>query len=125
MHEGDAVSAGARAGCLVYQLVTGLPAGGQGRIEIGNTVADVVNAGPAASKKSSDWTVRLERRQQLHERFTERQRHDGRAVGDFGRMRLDAEDVAVEGKGRIHIGHGNTNMGNPGAVSHAVAPTML
>ena len=84
-----------------------------------------MNAGPAASKKSSDGTVGLDRRQQLHERFTERQRHDGRAIGDFGRIGLDAEDIAVEGKRGVHIGYGNTDMGNPGAVSHAVAPTIV
>ena len=64
-------------------------------------------------------------REQLYLGFAERQRHDAGAIGDFGRMRLQAEHVTIERERRVEIGHGDSDMGDPGAVSHAIPPAEL
>ena len=74
---------------LVHQSVAGAPAGGQGGVQIGHPVADVMNAGAAAGEEPGDGTVRLERREQLDVGFAEGKRNDAGAVGGFRRMRLD------------------------------------
>jgi hypothetical protein len=76
-----------------------------------------VNARTAPGKELPYGAVGLVRGQQLHLGFPERQGHDGCAIDLFRWLRGQTEDIAVEGKGRFEVGHGNTNMGNAGVIS--------
>jgi thioredoxin 1 len=120
--EGDAVAAGPLPGNLIDQLVSSGTAGREGGIEVGDAVADVVNAGAPAGEKAGDRPLGIQRRQQLHLRVTEAQTHDGRAVGHFGRGRLQPENITIKRKRRVEIGHSDPDMGDPGVISHTIPP---
>ena len=97
----------------------------EGGVEIGDAVADVVDAGTTALEKLRDRTVRGERSEQLDLRLPERQRHDGRAVGLLGGMRGEAEHIPIERERRVDVGHGDSDMRNAGAISQAIPPSKL
>jgi len=118
MHKGNAPPAGSLAGDLVDQAIPCVPAGIQGRVQVGNTVTDVVNPGSAAGKKSPNGTVGVGRSQQFDFGVSQGETSDGGTVHHFRWMRLQAEDIAIEGQSRLQIVDGNANMGNVGAISH-------
>ena len=62
-------------------------------------------------------------RQQLDLGLAEGQRHDGGAVGLLGGMRREAEDVPIEGERRVEVRHGDADMSDAGAISHAIPPS--
>ena len=52
----------------------------------------------------------------------EGERQDGGAIDGFGRMRLDAEDVPVEGERRVQVGDGDSDMRDAGEIGHWSLP---
>ena len=118
MQESYAPATGTGAGHLVHQTVARRAASLQRRIEVGNPVTNVVNPGPAPSQEPADRTVRVERREQLDLRVTEREPDDGSAIDGLRRMRLDAKDVAVERQRCLQIRDGNADVSDTRAVDH-------
>src|ERR1051325_5153311 len=110
MDEGDASAAGAAAGNGVDQAVAGRPAALQRPIEIGHTVAEMVDPGPAFGEKPRHralWILRLE---ELDPDVAQAERNDGRAVGGFGSGRLEAEHVPIKRKGGGDVVQGDAHM---------------
>ena len=122
MHEGNPAAGGPSARHLVYQTVSSGSAGLECRVEIGNPIADVVNAGPAPGQEFSNRTVRLERGQQLHFRVAHWKRQDGGAIDGFGRMGHQAQDVPVKSQSGFQVGDGDADMGNAGEIGQKVPP---
>lgn len=118
MHEGDPPSRRASPRNLVDQAVSCLAACLQGCIEIWHSVTDVVNTGTALGQEFCDRAVRREWGEQFDLGLTEWKRKDGGAVGHLGGVGHQAEDVPVKRQRRFEIGDGNSDMGNPGAISH-------
>jgi hypothetical protein len=125
MHECNAASTGAEPGSLIDQPIAGGPAGGKCGVEIGHAIANVVNPGTAAHEKLRDGAVLLQGSEELYRGFAERQCDNPGAIGDFGRIRLQAEHVTIERERRVEIGHGDSDMGYPGAVRHAITPAEM
>jgi hypothetical protein len=61
MHEGNPAAGGPCTWHLVYQTVSGGPTSLECRVEIGNPIADVVNAGASPGQEFPNRAVRLER----------------------------------------------------------------
>ncbi len=116
MHEGNPAAGRSGTWDLVYQAVSGGPAGLQCRVEIGNPIADVVNAGASPGQEFSNGAVRLERGEQLHLRVTHWKRQDDGAIDTFRRMGHQPEDVPVKGKRGFQVGDGDSDMGNAGEI---------
>ena len=72
MDEGDPAASRADPGCLVDQPVAASLALGQGLVQIGNPVADVMNAGAAPLEKARDGSVRSAGFEQLDLGWAER-----------------------------------------------------
>jgi thioredoxin 1 len=125
MHKSDAPAASAAAGNFIDQPVTGITASPEGSVQVGHPVADVMNAGAPPGEEPGDRTIRLERGEKLHLGIAERQRHDRGTVSRLRCLGFESEHVAVEGEGRIEVGHGNADMRDAGAIRHAVPPTNL
>jgi thioredoxin 1 len=120
MDEGDTATPGSDPRRLVNQPVARRAAGSECGVKVRNTVADVVDSGPAPGEKPGDRTVRVFWCQQLHVRFAKWEADDRRAVGAFGPVRREAQHITVEGEGRIEIVDGHPYMGNPGVISHGL-----
>lgn len=125
MHEGNAPIAGAETRNLVHEPIAGLPAGGERGVKIGHAIADMVDAWAATREKFRDGALGLQRGEELHLRFAERQRDNACSIGGFGRMRLQAEHVTIKPERCVEIGHGDSDMSYPGVVSHAITPAEM
>jgi hypothetical protein len=79
--EGNASSTGAATGYLIDQAVSGGARAVEGGIEVGHTVADVVDARSALRQEPGDRTVGVDGLEQLDVHVAERQAYDGGAVG--------------------------------------------
>jgi hypothetical protein len=77
-----------------------------------------MNTRTALSQELPDGTVRPGRRQELHLSLAERERDNIRAIHHLGVVRLESENVPVEGQSCLDVRHGDANMGNAGAVRH-------
>ena len=118
MHEGDPTARRPGTWLLVYQTISGFPAGLERGIEVGYLIADVVNTWAAFGQEFSNRTVGVARGKQLHFRFSQSKGYDGGAIDGFGRMRHDAEDVPVEGERGFQVRDGNSDMRNAGEIGH-------
>jgi hypothetical protein len=118
MYEGDPTTRRPGTWHLVYQTIAGSPAGLECGIEVGYLITDVVNTRAALGQELSNWTVGVERDEQLHFRVSEWKRQDGGPINAFGGMRRDAQDVPVEGERRFQVGDGNSDMSNAGEIGH-------
>ncbi len=111
MEEGDTAAAGPAARRFVDEPVTRGVAAGQCLIEIRDAVADVMDPGSAAGEKLGDWRFGVVWLEQLDVDVAETQGYDGGAVRVLGRLRGDAQDVAVERQGVGDAGHRDADMG--------------
>lgn len=118
MHEGDSPPSRPGPRHLVYQAISGCPAGLECSVEVGHLIADVVNAGAPPGQEFSNWTVGVERGKQLHLRVAQGQCQDGGAINGFGRMRHDAQDVTVEGECRVQVGDSDSDVRDAGEIGH-------
>jgi thioredoxin 1 len=121
MHKRNPAPGGSLSRDLVHQAIAGRAAGLERSIEVGNPVTDMMDAGPPPGEKFADRALRAERRKQLDLRVSEGERHDGGAIGDFRRTRLDSEDVTVEGERGLELGNGYTDVRDAGAISHGLS----
>lgn len=96
MNEGNPAAPRAHAGLGVDQPVAAGTALREGQVEIGDAVADMVDARPAPSQESRDGPVGSARLEQLDLGLAEGQGNDAGSVGFFRRVWFDAEHVAVE-----------------------------
>jgi hypothetical protein len=118
MYEGNSPAPCAEAGGLVNQLVSSGATSLEGRVEIGHSVTDMMNAGPAAGEKLPDRARIVQRCQQLHLGLTEWKRDDRCPVYGFRGMRFEAEHVSIEGERLFEIWYGNADMRDAGAIRH-------
>lgn len=118
MHEGDSPPSRPGPRHLVYQAISGCPAGLECSVEVGHLIADVVNAGAPPGQEFSNWTVGVERGKQFHLRVAQGQCQDGGAINGFGRMRHDAQDVTVEGECRVQVGDSDSDVRDAGEIGH-------
>jgi hypothetical protein len=107
---------------LVHKTVSRVPAGLNGRVQIGDAIADVVNAGATLRQKFAHRTVRLDRSQQLDLRLAEWECQNGGTVGYFRWMRLNPEHIPVKGECRFQVFNGYTDVSNAGTVDHRFLP---
>ena len=110
MEKRDPPPAGSRARGLVDELVAVPAAGGQCRIEIGDSVAEVMDARTPAGEELPDRTGWFGGRQELHFRLPEGKGNDRGAVDPFGRVRLETEHVAVETQRLLQIAHRDSDV---------------
>jgi len=89
MHESDPPASGTGAWRVVDEAIAGGPAGGERRVEVGHSVAHMMDSRPPTSEKSRDGAVRISGRKQLDLGLTEGQGNDGGAIRHLGRVRLD------------------------------------
>ena len=122
MHESDPPASGTGAWRVVDEAIAGGPAGGERRVEVGHSVAHMMDSRPPTSEKSRDGAVRIPGRQQLDLGLTEGQSDDGGAIRHLGRVRLETEHVTIEGERRLDVRHGDPDMSDPGGSRHAVPP---
>ena len=115
MDEGDSTAPRADPGLLIDQPVSPRAALGQRPIEVGNPVADMVNARSAPLEKFGDGAFGRARFQQLDLGGAQGKRDDVRAIGSFRRMRRDAEHVAIEWQRGFDAFDRDTDMGDYGA----------
>ncbi len=121
MYKSDTSAAGSEPGRLIDQPVPRGLTGGEGRVEVRNAITNMVDPWPSLRQKLCDRALRLTRREQFHLGITERERDDRRAVRDFGRVRLEAKNLAVKGERNVEIRNGNADMRDTGAISHWVS----
>ena len=99
-----------------------LPLVGGGDVEIGDPVADVVDARSPTREKLRDRPVGIPRSQQLHFGLPEGQRDDGGTVGHLGLVGLETEHITIEGERRLDVRDGDPDMSDAGGSRHAVPP---
>lgn len=122
MHKGDPAASGSGARSLVDEAISGGAARGKGRVEIRDTITEVVDPRPSFSQKSGDGTVGVARGQQLHLGLAERQGHDSRSVGSFRMTRLKTEHVTIERERCAEVRHGDPDMSDAGEIRQAAPP---
>lgn len=98
MQKGDAAAADAAAGRVVHEAVAGGAAARHGGIEIGDAVAQMMDARAAPGQEPGDRTVGVARLQQLDVHVAERETHDFGPIGGFRRPGFEPQDVAIEGQ---------------------------
>ena len=84
MDERHTAPTGAGTRLLIHELVAGATAGIEGFVQVGNPVADVVDAGTAFGQELGDGTIGGARLQKLDLGVTEVQRDDHRPIGHLG-----------------------------------------
>ena len=104
--------AGAPAGHFVDQPKPGGPAGTQGRIKVGDTVAHMMNAGTPPDQELGDRTVGGLRCQQLDVRLAKGQRDDRGPVGRLGWTGRETQDITVKGQRPLDAFDGDADMGD-------------
>ena len=111
MEKGDPPSTGSAAGCVVHQLESGGSARCQGRVQVGDAIAEMMDAGAPPGEESGDRAVGVAGAQQLDGAFPEWQRQDGGAVGLFQGTGRYAEDIAIEPGRLLEIGDRDADVG--------------
>ena len=96
---------------FIHQTVACGAALFEGSLEVGNPIADVMNAGTVAVEKPGDGSVGRGGRQELDVGFTQRQGNYPGSVDIFNRSRLDPEHGAIESKRFVEVGDGNPDVG--------------
>lgn len=112
MEKGNAMAASARARLFVDQWNALLAARGEGDVEVGHAITDMVETRAAPGDKAADGRIGRLRFEQLHLGVAEVEMHDAGAIGEFGTTTGDVQDIAIEGQGGVKIGDGNAQMGN-------------
>jgi hypothetical protein len=123
MDEGDPPATSAAPRCLVDEAIPSESAGGESRVEVHDSVADVVNPRPPLGEESGDGSIGAVWREQLNLGLAERQTHDGRAVGGLGRVRLETEHVTIKGERLADVRHGDPDMSDAGEIRQAALQT--
>lgn len=118
MDEGDAMAACSDPGRFVDQPVARSSAGGEGDIEIGHPVADVMDARSAPLQEFRDRAVGRAGFEQFDLRRAKGERDDTGSVGFLGEARGETEDVVIERQRGLDALHGNADVGDTGVFGH-------
>jgi len=118
MNERDSAPSGSLARRVIDQLVPAVPAGVEGLVEIGDTIAEVVDSRAPLGQESGDRTVGVHGLEEFDLGIAEGERHDSCAVRLLGGMRGDPEDVAVEAQGGFDVRDGDAHVGEAGWMGH-------
>jgi hypothetical protein len=116
--KGDPPATGAEPRRFVDQPIPGGATSGESGIEIGDSVADVMDSWSPPGQKTGDWAFGGSRRQQFHFGLAEREADDGGAVSGFGWVRLEGQHVTIEGDRRVEVLDSDADMGNAGTIGH-------
>lgn len=103
VHERDPVTAVTAARRFVHEAVAGLPAGLESLVQVGNTVAHMMNARAAAGQELRDRAVRCQRVQEFDGHIAQGECDDLRTVDGLRGARYEPEDVTIEGERFIEI----------------------
>lgn len=121
MNEGDPVATSSRPGNLIDQSISGSRCRSEGLVQIGDPVADMVNAGAPPGEESGDGAVGSLGFEQLHVRLAEGKRDDASSVGPLRMSWSEAENVAIEGQRSLDTFDGYADMSDTRAVGHRSA----
>lgn len=120
MEKRDALSFRSQAWYFVDKSDTGVPTALQSAVEIVDSKADVVNAGPPLGDVLANRGLIGLCFEEFHQRFAGRQSCNGGSVGivewDLGH----AEDIAVEGKQLVEGTHGDPDVGDARAAAYGI-----
>ena len=111
-----------RTRLLIHELVAGAAAGIESFVQIGNPVADVVDAGPAFGQEFGDGTIGGAGLQKLDLGVAEVQRDDHRPIRHFGAAGGETKHLGIEGKGCGDVLHRDADMGDPGTGDQGSLP---
>ena len=112
MDEGDALSLGADARCLVDEPQPCLPTAIEGALEIIYHETDVVYPRPTLGDESSDRSVRRVGLEELHERVAGGESGNPGPIGVVQRNVGHVEDVAIKGKQVVQPSDGDADVGD-------------
>ena len=117
MQKGDALSFGADARHFVDETDGRRATAREGRVQIVDDEADVMNARTSFSDELSDWRVRRVGLEQLDECVAGGKSGDARSIGIVERHVGQLQDVAIERKQLVEPAHGDADMGDARAAA--------
>ena len=112
MDERNPAAASARAGLLIDQGVALGATGSERRVEVGNTVAHVMNAGTTATEETTDRRIGTSGLEQLDLAATEIEMDDPGTVDFIGASRGHPEHVTIEPQRRFNVLDGDAKVGD-------------
>src|SRR5205823_5020112 len=112
--KGDAFPIGAGARHVVDELDARAPAAVEGRVQVIDGEADVMNAGTAFGDELADRRVGLFGFEQLHERVSRTHGGDAGAVGVVEGLLRKSQQVTIEWKHAIERLDGDADVRDPG-----------
>jgi hypothetical protein len=118
MDEGYSPPSRTRTRHLVNQAIPRCPARLDCRVQIGDTVADVMDAGAAFGQEFANRAVLITGSHQLHFGVPEGECNDGSSIDYFRWMRRYPEYISVKRERHFEVGHRNADMSYTGAVRH-------
>ncbi len=110
MQKGDPSSPGSPARGVIDGLVARAAAGREGRVEIGDPEAEVVNPGAMTFEEPGDRRARFRREEELDPGVTQGDRDDGRPIDGFLGAGLEAEYLSVERESLVEVGDGDPDV---------------
>jgi hypothetical protein len=118
MDEGYSSPSRTRTRHLVNQAIPRCPTRLNRRVQIGDTVADVMDAGAAFGQEFANRAVFVLGSHQLHFGFPDGECNDGSSIDYFRWMRRYPEYISVKRERHFDVGYRNADMGYTGAVRH-------
>lgn len=115
------MAAGSDPGHLIHQPVARCRGRGEGPIQIGYPITDMVDAGPPLGEEPGDGALGVFRLEQFDFRRSERERYDPGSIGALDRSRGQAEDFSIESQGGFDILDRHADMSDLRAVGHGSA----
>ena len=130
MNEGNALSFGTKARCLVDQSEAGVAAAVERGVEVVDSKANVMDAGPPRGDELADRGLRVGRFKQLDEGVAGGEPDDSGAVGIVQRYVLQLQHVCIEGEDRLEVADRNADVGDRRAngsifLSHEISPVQF
>jgi len=117
MQKSDPLSFGADTWRLVDETDAGGATAREGRVQIVDDEADVMNPRSSFGDELSDWRVRRVGLEQLDECVTGGESGDARSIGIVERHVGQLQHVAIEWKELVEPAHGDADMGDPRAAA--------
>src|SRR5256885_9841607 len=114
MQKGDTPAPGAPTRLSIDEPVARGATALERSVEIGHSVADVVNAGAAPGEELRYGTCGVPGLEQLDLHVAQSEADDRRAIGGFGKPKLQDPDVPGEGQGGGDARHGDGDGGDAG-----------
>ena len=112
------MAAGSLAGKFVDQSVPRGATGVERPVEVGDPIADMMNARAAAREKFRNRAVDRARFQEFHRRGAEGKRYNPGTVGLLGSAGRESEDIAIEPQRALDALDGDADVGDDGTIGH-------